>query len=522
MKFLIAILWFVVFSKKMLFWVYLWQLKEYQLARFKAHFRTVKGRKTIINYLLLLKLILAPFLFFYFYYFFWVLFLIFSFEFFIFLFRLFKKSFKKPVLTPKIILILTGGFLLEILILYRLIFLPGNVFYFSLLSLDVLTPLIFSGLVLAFEPVAILGRRKIIKEAAKKREQFKDLTVIGITGSYGKTSTKEILSTILEDKFKILKTKEHQNSEMGISRCILNDLSPEHKIFICEMGAYKKGGIKLLCDIVKPKIGVVTGVNEQHLATFGNMKNLLSAEGGGELINSLPQDGLAVFNGNNKYCLNLFEKTNIAKKITNQNIFVENVKIEKEFISFRVRTNEDSADFKVNLMGDYWIENILMAVLVAKDLGISLEGISQSCLKIKPFVGAMRLVKNPDGLNLIDATYSANPNSVISHLDYLKIWPGKKIIIMPCLIELGVASKEIHQKIGEKIREVCDLAIITAEECFKIMKEKTGAEKILFLEKPKDIYEKIKNFSGQEDVILLEGRLPKELINLLKMNYPAL
>jgi len=516
MKYLIIVLWFLIFGKKMLFWIYLWQLKEYQLTRFKAHFQTSQGKRTIINYLLISKLILSPFLFFYFYYFFWALFLIFSIEAFIFSFRLFKNNFKRPVFTKKIISIAAGGFILEILILYRLFFQPENIFYFSLLILDISAPLFFSGLVFIFEPIAIFSRKKTIKKATQKRKQFKNLTVIGITGSYGKTSTKEILSTILSEKFKVLKTKEHQNSEMGISRCILNDLNFDHQIFICEMGAYKKGGIKLLTDIVQPKIGILTGINEQHLATFGSLENIIKAKY--ELIENLPFDGLAVFNGSNKHCFSLFEKTNLPKKITNKDILAENVRVEKEFIYFRIRINNEAADFKINLLGSYWIENILLAILTAKELGMSLEEISQNCLKIRPLSGAMRLVKNPNGLNLINATYSANPNSVISHLDYLKVWPGKKIIIMPCLIELGKASKEIHQKIGKAIEETCDLAIITSQECLESLKVSVISKKILFLEKPKDIYDKIKEFSGQEDVILLESRLPKELISLLNLN----
>ena len=132
----------------------------------------------------------------------------------------------------------------------------------------------------------------------------------------------------------------------------------------------------------------------------------------------------------------------------------------------------------------------------------------------------MRLIKTKDGLNIIDATYSANPDGVISHLEYLKIWPQKKIIIMPCLIELGQASKEVHKRIGQKIGEVCHLAIITTRERFQNIKE--GAmEKgmpsgnILFIENPKEIFEKIKNFTKPNDIVLLEGRLPKEAIELL-------
>ncbi len=520
MKFLIAILWFIVFSKKLSFWLWLWQLKEYHPGRFKAHFQTTKGKEIIVNHLLIIKLILIPGLFFYFYFFYFFLFLIFLVET-VFAFRhLFRKTLKIPVLTKKTYLILSSGLILEFLILFSFFSLSERVFYPSLLGLDILAPLFFSGLVLAFEPIAVSWRKKVIKKATEKREKFKDLIVIGITGSYGKTSTKEFLDAILRENFKVLKTKEHQNSEVGISQCILNDLEPKHQIFICEMGAYNRGGIKLLAGIAKPKIGILAGINEQHLATFGSLDNIIKTKY--ELIESLPPDGLAVFNGNNKYCLDFYNKTDLPKKLANKDIWAEDIKIEKESISFKVRTKGDSADFRINLLGRHWIENILMAILVAKELGMSLEEISGTCQKIKPLPGAMRLIKSSQGLNIVDATYSANLNGVASHLDYLKTWSGRKVIVMPCLIELGSSSEEIHRKIGEKIEEVCDLAIITTEECFEDIKEgaiKKGAkgENILFLEDSRDIFEKIKDFSDQEDVILLESRVPKELFNLLGM-----
>jgi len=272
MKFLIAILWFIVFSKKLSFWLWLWQLKEYHPGRFKAHFQTTKGKEIIVNHLLIIKLILIPGLFFYFYFFYFFLFLIFLVET-VFAFRhLFRKTLKIPVLTKKTYLILSSGLILEFLILFSFFSLSERVFYPSLLGLDILAPLFFSGLVLAFEPIAVSWRKKVIKKATEKREKFKDLIVIGITGSYGKTSTKEFLDAILRENFKVLKTKEHQNSEVGISQCILNDLEPKHQIFICEMGAYNRGGIKLLAGIAKPKIGILAGINEQHLATFGLLK----------------------------------------------------------------------------------------------------------------------------------------------------------------------------------------------------------------------------------------------------------
>jgi len=132
----------------------------------------------------------------------------------------------------------------------------------------------------------------------------------------------------------------------------------------------------------------------------------------------------------------------------------------------------------------------------------------------------MKLRKGVEGINVIDASYSANPDGVMSALDYLKVWENKKVIVMPCLIELGKASKEVHRKIGEKIAEVCDLAIITTKDRFKDLKQ--GAinkgmkeENILFIESPQKIFEKIKSFCEAGDVVLLEGRVPKRLKELL-------
>jgi UDP-N-acetylmuramyl pentapeptide synthase len=175
------------------------------------------------------------------------------------------------------------------------------------------------------------------------------------------------------------------------------------------------------------------------------------------------------------------------------------------------------------------MENLEGAKLVAKELGMSDEEIERACQKIKNKLPGIEIKKGINEITVIDATYSANPDGVISHLDYLKIWPGKKVIVMPCLIELGKASRKIHKEIGEKIGEVCDLCIITSRERFREISE--GAvekgmkgKNILFTDKPKKIFEKIKDFCQPAakspprsigDVVLLESRVPSQLISLL-------
>ena len=480
----LSFLWFIRTTKHILFWIYLWQLKEYHIGRFIDHFRTAKGKQLILNKLNLIKIILlltfpaVPLLLFF------VTSVLYIFEFFKALIDFLMRQLKRPVLTKKTTFLILIGILVEILVLLTLFLNINNIvnFVFWLLLFDVLTPLIASGIFLIFQPLAVLVRSQIIKKAKQKRIEFKDLLVIGITGSYGKTSTKEFLSSILSEKFRVLKTKEHQNSEVGISQCILDDLKPEHEIFVVEMGAYNRGGIKLLCDIVKPEIGILTGINEQHMATFGSLENIIKTKY--ELIESLPEDGIAFFNGKNKYCLELYNKTRIKKFL-----YGEEVKIAG-------------------------LENLEGAKLLAKELGMSEEEILRACQKIENKFGGIQIKKGINGLNIIDATYSANPDSVISHLEYLRTLPGRKVIVMPCLIELGKATIEVHKRIGQKIAEVCDLAIITTKERFKEFKEGAG-EKAVFIENPKEIFEKIKEFSKEGDVVLLESRVPSQLIKQL-------
>lgn len=538
--FLISFIWVLRIAKTILFWLYLWQLKEYHIGRFLDHFNTEKGKTLLFNGPVVLKVILIfifspivephlPLLFFCL--FLSLVFIIYLFESIKIFIDFIKKTLKKPVWTKKTALLTPSLLIIEILFIYVLLinFTGFNKFIFWILLFDIITPLIVSIIVLLFQPLAFLGRNKIIQKAKQKREQFKNLLVIGITGSYGKTSTKDFLYTILSQKFgenKILKTKAHQNSEVGISQCILNDLKLEHEIFICEMGAYNRGGIKLLCDIVKPKIGILTGINEQHMATFGSQDNIIRAKF--ELIESLPEDGLAVMNSDNVFIK--FMVRDPKFKVRNQKIYsikgradiwAEDIKVEKDFIDFRsVPIENEPADFKVNVLGGHNVLNILGATLVAKELGMNIREIAKACEKIDQKSGGMQLKQGIEGISIIDSTYSANPDGVISALEYLKIWPKEKVIVMPCLIELGANSGGIHRRIGKKIAEVCNLAIITTKDRFKEIKEGAinvgiGSKNILFIDDPKKIFEMIKSFCEPGDVVLLMSRVPNQLISLL-------
>lgn len=556
--------WFLRTTKITLFYLYLWQLKEYHIGRFLDHFRTEKGRRLFLNKFIALKVILALFLllglslfapfdsyispppvgrselliFFEFLVAIPLLVLIlYIFESLWAFKSFFQKKLKKPILTLKTAFLILVTLASEILFLFTLfLYLPRGIMgeidvvwlTFYLLIFDILAPIIVSIIVLCFQPLVVLAKNRIIKKARKARERFENLLVIGVTGSYGKTSTKEFLTEILSERFNVLKTEAHQNSEMGVSQCILNDLKKEHQVFVCEMAAYERGAIKFLCDIARPQIGILTGINEQHQSLFGSQENIVKTKY--ELIESLPEKGIAIFNGNNSYCLELYKKTQkIQKRIVSSqadqsldwDLKAKEIETKKDLISFKVVSKDGKrVGFELNLLGKQNIENVLMAAQTARELGMSLEEISRACKKIKPQEKTMELQKGKNGLFIIDDSYAANPQGVISALDYLKVYSAKKIIIMPCLIELGKASKRVHAKIGERIGEVCDLAIIITKDKFKEIKK--GAissgmkeENVLFLEKPRQIFEELKPYFRPENVILLEGRVPQKLINLL-------
>ncbi len=532
---LLSAFWFIWELKYVLFWLYLWQLKEYHVGRFIDHFRTAKGKKLIFSYEQILKLfllillildqgLLNPILYL-------ALILYFA-ELVLFLKVIFNKALKTPKKTLKTLILIVASFAVAVLFLFWVARFKALSQLALLLGFDILTPIIISVVVLLFQPAFVFFRNNILKKAAEKIERINQsgqLKVIVITGSYGKTSTKEFLSTILSKKFKVLKTNNHQNSEIGIARCILDNLNSSHQIFIAEVGAYNKEKVKEVCAMIKPEIGIVTGVNEQHLALFGSLENLLSAEGGGELVDALPKSGLLVVNGDNKYCLDLYRRANIKKKIysldtkiTDSDLWSESITVSRDGVSFLTIDRSGNLNhFGVKVLGKQNVQNLLGAILVAREFGMSFEDISDACKDISQEAAGMTIKNGKHGIDIIDSSYSSNPDGVFAELDYLSIFHNKKVIIMPCLIELGDKSSKIHSKIGKKIGKVCDLAIITTEDKFKEIKNgamKSGMDEknIILCSSPQDIYSIVSLFCKPNGAVLLEGRVPPGLIDLLK------
>ena len=242
--------------------------------------------------------------------------LFFAFAFYQILIEIKNRILKRPVLTFRILAIL-----LTIVVFYSIIvfsWIPASAgmtevstvnigmtevkvaeIILLLLFFYLATPILITAIILFTNPFFNFQKKRIIKKAMAKMRTLKKIKVIGITGSYGKTSTKEFLDVILSEKYRVIKTTGNNNTNIGVAKTVLNKVNDNYDYFICEMGAYKIGEIEEICGIVKPEIGILTGINEQHLDLFGSIENTVKAKF--ELIEALSKKGVAILNRDNKY-----------------------------------------------------------------------------------------------------------------------------------------------------------------------------------------------------------------------------
>ncbi len=513
---IISILALVKIARDGLFYLWLWQIKEYRTDRMRAYLR---DEKNVVGKNILYFVGLAFFTIFYsvvntvrtiepyifgpmksnifhsnqFTVVLYLILLFFVFTFCKILVEIKNKTLKRPKFTFRVLFtLLTIVVLYSIGVLYWIPASAGMTRPLVLLSLLILhlllfyfiTPFLITAIILFTNPFFNFQKKRIIKKAAAKMRNLKKIKVIGITGSYGKTSTKEFLDVILSKKYKVIKTTGNNNTNIGVARTVLNKVSDDYDYFICEMGAYKIGEIEEICGIAKPEIGILTGINEQHLDLFGSIENTIKAKF--ELIEALPESGLAVLNGDNGYIksriLNLesgirnsklenivppLKKgargiSGIDKKIEDIILYslknISNIKVTPDYVEFIYKNQK----FKANFLGRHYIENLLAAIIAAENLGMNLEEISEAVKKIKPSKFMMRKLEGLNNSIFIDDSYSANPDGVIAALNYLDeaYQDYKKIIIFPGIIELGKESKEVHKKLFGKIDRVCDVAYI--------------------------------------------------------------
>ena len=405
-------------------------------------------------------------------------------------------------------------------ILIFLVFISNNNWNFifiKLCILNILSPIIAIIANFLNAPIEYLVKKYYINQAKKILKDMPNLIVIGITGSYGKTSVKNFLAKTLASKYEVLITPQNYNTTMGVVKTIRENLKPTHQIFVCEMGATNIGDIKEICDIVKPKIGIITSIGPQHLESFKTIDNIIKTKF--ELVNSvLESDGTIFLNYNNEY---------LAKQNVKGNVFTYGVNDKSldynsynltssskglSFVLLDKKINKE-IEFKTKLIGKHNVINLTGAISVANYLGIPLEKLVYSVREIQSVEHRLQLVYHGN-FTIIDDSYNSNPISSKSALDTLAEFEGTKIIVTPGLIELGEDETKYNFEFGQYMTNVCDYIFLVKSKSARyildgIYSTNFNKDKIFNVNTPQEAVEYISRMNINDKItVLLENDLP--------------
>ncbi len=380
----------------------------------------------------------------------------------------FRKKFKvKIAYTDRVKRLLFSSLLLSTLL-----------FGFAYLRLEPLEfTLATSGLILFSNLILILANlinspleRAItnwyINDARKIISNRKDLIIIGVTGSYGKTSTKNYLYRMLTEKYNVLVTPGNYNTLLGVVRTVREQLRPQHQVFIVEMGAKQRGDIKEICDLVHPSIGIVTSVGEAHLETFKSVENIQKTKF--ELIDSLPQDGVGVINFDSESIKNYSYSANckiITYSVAEDSALLkgQDVSYNGAGVSFSVVLGGEQIDFKSPLLGGGNVLNLVAGVAVASHLGVAPKLLQRSIQQLQPVEHRLSMSK-AGGLTILDDAYNSNPAGAKMALEVLRDFDrpegAQRVVITPGFVEMGANQASANYTLGCQIAASVDYAVV--------------------------------------------------------------
>ena len=380
--------------------------------------------------------------------------------------------------------------------------------------INVLAPFLCLVANFVLYPIEKVGQKRYIDSAKAILEKHQDLTIIGITGSYGKTSMKTFLNELLKQKYNVLTTPQNYNTPLGIAKTIKTELKPTHQIFVCEMGAMWKGEIAECCELANPDLGIITAIGPQHLQTFKTIDTIISTKF--ELADSVAKnDGVVFLDCDNQYIKKHHTKANvISYGVENEKLdyYADKLKSSSEGQRFTINHEGKKLECQVKLLGFHNTENLTGAIAVAKYLGVSDKDIQYALKHIKGAPHRLEL-SNRGNLSIIDDTYNSNPVSSKLAVDTLSELEGKQVVITPGLIELGDDEERYNQELGEHIakQEIDHVYLVgrgsqTAAIEAGLTAKKFDEGKIQYVKSP------------QEGVSYATRRYPSEKLNILLLN----
>lgn len=366
-------------------------------------------------------------------------------------------------------------------------------------------------------PIEKLISELYFRDAQRKLREMKGLIRIGITGSYGKTSVKFILGTLLSQRYHVLVTPASFNTPMGVTRIIRERLMPSHQVFVAEMGARHVGDIKEMCRLVHPQLGVLTSVGPQHLETFKTIERITRTKY--ELMDAIPPSGCCFFADDGGICRKLYQQTTKPKAIvaatpgSSVDLWAESVSSGPHGTAFKLCSREERIQCQTPLLGEHNIQNILLAASVCLHMGMELAQIARGISQLKPVEHRLQLLPAANGMTIIDDAFNSNPQGASAALRVIKGFTGRRIIITPGMVELGAQEADYNRAFGREMAQSVDLAILVGKRHTRPIMEgllesgfdKEAIHQVSSLEESTQLLHRLMR-SG--DVVLYENDLP--------------
>lgn len=507
-----------------LFHIHLWQKKEYRLDRMREHLRLKSTWKNVFGKIEAVKWVLFAILVFLrpdTSIFVLILLIIYLFESYYLFMDFWSIGLVRPVATFKAYVLLASNAILAMIFFFGLIViveLPAAV-YFIIIDRSIF--IISAISVLFFWPVSFFLKKRKIRNAISLRGKLTELQAVGITGSYGKSSVKNILTSLLAPAEQIVTTPGNTNTEIGVAQIVNARLKPKTKFLIAEMGAYRRGEVAKIAAIVRPQIGILTAVSTQHAGLFGSLEKIKEAKY--ELIKAIPKSGTAIFNINNAVCARLANQTrhcNVIKCGTGDDADIRGKIITENEKGIEAEISGLAGNFTIKcpLFGGHQLENILTAIAAAHVLKITSDKIKDRLLKIATPNETLSVKTHESGALILDDTYNSNTSGVTAAIaSAQKINRKNKLILLQPLIELGSLAESEHEKIGVSLKS-SNMKIIYCGRDFAGSVKKAMAEKAgnMTLESdPSKIIGLLAPYLNDHSLILLAGRIPRKVREFL-------
>ena len=390
----------------------------------------------------------------------------------------------------------------------------------GLAFVGLLMPTIVGLAARAVAPLERIIARRFLAEATRRMGTYRG-RVLGITGSYGKTSTKYVVADLLSARYRVLKTPAGVNTTMGITRVIREELRDEHEAFVVEMSAYGPGEIREVCDVVRPTLGILTAVGVQHLERFGTPERI--AEAKYELVAALPAGAPAVINADDSVCLRLAERARTEGKRVLLYGMGEGAALAVRGTEFAVsargsRFRAVTADgqtetFETKLLGRWNLSNVLAGIAAALEWGVPLAAMKPAVAGLVPAPRRLEIHEEGGVIRILDVA-NANPRGAEMALEVLSQFTGgSRILITPGMVELGPIEAGENRRFGEKAASVCDYVILMGPEQTRPIRQGLldrgfPADKVLTARQAQDVTDLLAGIVRPGDILLYENRLP--------------